>query len=195
MIGGHLVGHRYGRRVILWLHGAFGAGKSAVAAELRRQRPDVVLFDPEEVGYLLQRTPPVPTGDFQDLPEWRELVVATAAALDADGRRLVLAPMTMLQEAYVRQIVDGLGTRGVRLHQVLLDVAADELVRRVLADASPEHGDAADEVRAWRLERVATYADARSWLVPMVDLVIDTTTLTPEEAATEVLVTVEQPSG
>ncbi|WP_139306862.1 AAA family ATPase [Modestobacter sp. DSM 44400] len=181
--------------MILWLHGAFGAGKSAVAAELRRQRPDVVLFDPEEVGYLLQRTPPVPTGDFQDLPEWRELVVATAAALDADGRRLVLAPMTMLQEAYVRQIVDGLGTRGVRLHQVLLDVAADELVRRVLADASPEHGDAADEVRAWRLERVATYADARSWLVPMVDLVIDTTTLTPEEAATEVLVTVEQPSG
>lgn len=73
----------YGGTVILWLHGAFGAGKSSVAAEICHRRPDAVPFDPEAVGCMLQAVLPVPTGDFQDLPEWRELVVAAAVAVGA----------------------------------------------------------------------------------------------------------------
>jgi hypothetical protein len=62
--------------VIVWLHGAFGAGKTSVAAEICARRDEVVLFDPEVVGYVLRELLPGPTGDFQDLPEWRALVVA-----------------------------------------------------------------------------------------------------------------------
>jgi len=173
--------------MILWLHGAFGAGKSSVAAELRARRPDLVPFDPEQVGCLLQGVLPVPTGDFQDLPEWRELVAATGAALEAGGTRDLLTPMTLLREEHAREVFAGLAERDVLVVQVLLDVAADELARRIAGDSSAEHGDAVEQVRAWRREHLGAWVAARSWLLPSVDRVVDTTALTAAEAADEVL--------
>ena len=72
--------------MIIWINGAFGAGKTTLAEELSRRLPEAVLFDPEYVGYLLRHWVPVPTGDFQDLPSWRELVIATALAAQARSR-------------------------------------------------------------------------------------------------------------
>lgn len=173
--------------MILWLHGAFGAGKTSVAAELRRRRPDLLPFDPELVGYLLRRTLPVPTGDFQDLPEWRRLVAATATELDAGGTRDLLAPMSLLREEHAREVFAGLAARGVHVVQVLLDVTEQELRRCIDGDESPEHGNAAAEVRVWRQDHVADYLRARSWLLPTVDRVVDTTGLTVAQAADSVL--------
>ena len=170
--------------MITWLHGAFGAGKSSVAAELVRRRPDLLPWDPELVGFLLRQVLPVPSGDFQDLPEWRELVVATGAALDAGGTRSLVTPMTLLDERYADEVFAGLAGRGVRVVHVLLDVDEDELRRRIAEDAA-EVG-----ARTWRLDRVAAYARARSWLVPLADLVVDTTALTVAQAAERVLATV-----
>ena len=170
--------------MITWLHGAFGAGKSSVAAELARRRPDLVPYDPELVGYLLRQVLPVPTGDFQDLPEWRDLVAATGAALDAGGARSLVAPMTLLTRRYADEVFTGLATRGVRVVHVLLDVAEEELRRRIAEDAA-ETG-----AREWRLDRVAAYVQARSWLVPLADLVVDTTALTVAQVADQVLATV-----
>ena len=170
--------------MITWLHGAFGAGKSSVAAELARRRPDLVPYDPELVGYLLRQVLPVPSGDFQALPEWRELVVATGAALDAGGARSLVAPMTLLDRRYADEVSTGLAARGVRVVHVLLDVDEDELRRRIADDAA-EVG-----ARDWRLDRVAAYAQARGWLVPLADLVVDTTALTVAQGADQVLPTV-----
>lgn len=39
--------------MIIWLNGAFGAGKKTTAAELAAIMPAARLFDPELVGYLL----------------------------------------------------------------------------------------------------------------------------------------------
>jgi hypothetical protein len=39
--------------VIIWINGAFGAGKTALAEELHRRLPDAVLYDPEDVGLML----------------------------------------------------------------------------------------------------------------------------------------------
>ncbi|MCZ2819526.1 hypothetical protein O2V63_04180 [Modestobacter sp. VKM Ac-2977] len=166
--------------MIVWLHGAFGAGKTAAAAELRRRRPELVEYDPEMVGYLLRRALPLPTGDFQDLPEWRELVVAAGAVLDGAGRRLVVAPMSLLSEQYADEVFTGLASRGVEVRHVVLDVAADELSRRIRTD------EAEPGAVSWRLEHARAYADARPWLVAAADLVVDTTTMTVEQVADEV---------
>ena len=166
--------------MIVWLHGAFGAGKTSVAAELRRRRPHAVAYDPEVVGYLLMQCLPVPTGDFQDLPEWRELVVAAGAALDGGGRRLVLVPMTLLREDYAGEVFAGLAGRGVPVCQVLLDVSDEELTRRIRTDAA-EPGAC-----EWRLEHLPAYAAARGWLTATVDRTVDTTALTVEQVADEV---------
>ena len=39
--------------VIIWINGAFGAGKTALAEELHRRLPDAVLYNPEDVGLML----------------------------------------------------------------------------------------------------------------------------------------------
>jgi uridine kinase len=40
------------QQVIVWINGAFGAGKTTLAGELHRRLPDALAFDPEYVGYL-----------------------------------------------------------------------------------------------------------------------------------------------
>ena len=66
--------------VIIWINGGFGAGKTTLAQELHRRLPDAVVYNPEDVGLMLWKWLP-PHGDFQHLPSWRELVVATALSL------------------------------------------------------------------------------------------------------------------
>ena len=53
--------------MIIWINGAFGAGKTTLAEELSRRLSEAVLFDPEYVGYLSRpcrttRTPGRNTG-------------------------------------------------------------------------------------------------------------------------------------
>jgi deoxyadenosine/deoxycytidine kinase len=67
--------------LIIWLNGAFGSGKTTLTGELHRRLPDAVVFDPEDVGYVLTQAVPAPTGDFQDLPSWRHLVIEHALTL------------------------------------------------------------------------------------------------------------------
>ena len=55
--------------MIIWINGAFGAGKTTLAEELHRRLPDAVMFDPEDVGGMLWKWMR-PNGDFQDLPSW-----------------------------------------------------------------------------------------------------------------------------
>lgn len=51
------------RIVIVWINGAFGAGKTVVAEALLSHLPGARLFDPERVGFLLRELVEVPTGD------------------------------------------------------------------------------------------------------------------------------------
>jgi deoxyadenosine/deoxycytidine kinase len=66
--------------VIIWLNGGFAAGKTTLAQELHRRLPAALVYDPEDVGLMLWKWVQ-PNDDFQDLPSWRELVVATALSL------------------------------------------------------------------------------------------------------------------
>ena len=67
--------------MIIWLNGAFGAGKTTAAQETLDLLPGSALFDPELVGSGLRTMLPkerlAQVDDFQDLPSWRRLVVDT----------------------------------------------------------------------------------------------------------------------
>ena len=41
-------------RVIIWINGPFGAGKTTVTKQLLQARPALATFDTEHVGYLLR---------------------------------------------------------------------------------------------------------------------------------------------
>ena len=98
--------------MIIWINGPFGAGKTTLAEELSARLPDAMTFDPEEVGLMLRHgVTPSPSGDFQDLPFWRSLTVATVLELRKHYGRTLLVPMTLVRAEYVEDVFGGCSTR------------------------------------------------------------------------------------
>jgi chloramphenicol 3-O-phosphotransferase len=161
--------------MIIWLNGAFGAGKTATARELLPQAPGTRLFDPETVGYMLRsHLTDHPVSDFQDWPPWRPLVVATATELSRYTGQHLIAPQTILTQPYLTEIAAGLRAARLALFHVLLD-ADDETLRRRI--------ELSDEARQWRLDHLDIYRAARPCIREQADLVVDTTALSAAEAA------------
>lgn len=151
--------------MICWINGPFGAGKTMLAGELRRRCPDALLFDPEEVGFMLRDAVPLaPSEDFQDLAAWRLLVVETARVLAEQYGRLIIAPMTVVNPVYAREIFGGLAGYGVPVRHFFLKVPAGVLRQRIGAQVIHPGDPRRDaRVREWRLaqvERCAAAVDA-----------------------------------
>lgn len=58
--------------MIIWVNAPFGSGKTTLVDELHRRRPDALVYDPEQIGFVLRTIVDVPTGNFQDLRVWRD---------------------------------------------------------------------------------------------------------------------------
>ncbi len=172
--------------MIIWINGGFGAGKTTLAQELHRRVPDAVVYDPEQVGVMLWKWMR-PNDDFQDLPSWRELVVAAALSLRRHHAETLIVPMTLIRDDYRTEILGGLADAGEEVLHVFLEVDAgvlrQRLKTRVIAPGNPE---AAQSAREWTLSRVdaAVLAAARQ---PGGTLMLRSDRLTPAELADEVL--------
>lgn len=70
--------------MIIWLNGAFGSGKTQTSYELERRIPNSHVYDPENIGYFINRNIPkeISKGDFQDYSIWRELNYTTLKYID-----------------------------------------------------------------------------------------------------------------
>lgn len=169
-------------RRILWLNGAFGAGKSTTALHIAGADPSWHLFDPEWVGYMLRANlhGHMPD-DFQDLPAWRTLVPRVAHEVASTTGSDLLAVQTVLNEAYWRQIRSGMSSLGLGVFHVVLDVGEDALRERIAADAA-DPGAA-----GWRLGHVDAWIAARGWMTSAADLVVDASVQGPEEVSRAVL--------
>lgn len=161
--------------MIIWLNGAFGAGKAATAKELLPLLPHTRLFDPETVGYMLRPAlADYPVSDFQHWPPWRPLVVATATELARYTGQHLITPQTILTRRYRAEIFAGLRAAQLTLFHVLLDADDDALRNRI---------EVSDEARQWRLDHLDMYRTARNGLRKDADLIVDTTALHAVEAA------------
>lgn len=170
-----------GRRSrVVWINGAFGAGKTTAARLLLRAIPGAVLFDPEDVGALLRPVlqPVAAVRDFQRWSAWREVVAATLNAvaheLPDEGPRLVIVPQTVTNESYWVQIRDAIDPR-IDVTCVALCVDPDEHRRRVDDDVE-EPG-----ALRWRLMNFEHFVTAE-W-IPEAFESIDTSALGPEAVA------------
>ncbi len=174
--------------MIIWLSGAFGVGKSTVAAAMTALAGTMAPFDPEELGPLVTRVRPAPSGDFQDLPAWRRLVVSACAELAEHADGPLVVPMSILDETYAREIFGGLRARRHQLAHVVLDCEQAELVRRI--DGDRDDTDAAVWMarREWRHAHRTAYYRAAPWLHRLLrPLVVDTTSVSAIEVARRVL--------
>jgi hypothetical protein len=172
--------------MIVWINGAYGSGKTTLVTEITRRRSDAAVFDPEHIGYLLRESVAVPTDNFQDLPSWREIVVASLLSLQRHHPNLLLVPMTLINPAYRREVLGALRAADVELLEVFLDVPADELRRRiehrVLFDDPVRDADAREFCLSKLKEGVAAAAQVNRGTI-----VLKAGTLSPEQLAEAVL--------
>ena len=130
----HLASRRLGRllRVLLWINGPFGVGKTQTAHEIQRRLPGSVICDPEEVGYGLHRmTPTHLRSDFQDHPAWREGVYEVLDLVLTQHAGTVIAPMTIVQPAYFDETVGRLRTSGHQVRHFALLADRTTVLRRL----------------------------------------------------------------
>ncbi|MFJ3640633.1 NUDIX domain-containing protein [Streptomyces sp. NPDC090108] len=176
---------------VVWINGAFGAGKTTTARELIELIPNSTLFDPEVIGGALAHLMPpkrlAEADDLQDLPIWRRLVIETAAAMLAELGGTLVVPMTLLRQEYRDEIFGGLAARRIAVRHVLL--APAETILRARAEGRelpPGPPDGEMRQRQWAYDHIEPYRAAlASWLTADAHLV-DTGDLTPYEAAVRV---------
>jgi len=135
--------------VIVWINGAFGAGKSTTAALVVERLDGAKLFDPEYVGYMLMPFVESPTGDFQDLPLWRHLVIETMTGLAQHYPHPWVAPMSLINATYRDEILGGIRGGGVAVVEFVLAVSEEQLRARIDAD------QAEARARQWRHDHVS----------------------------------------
>ena len=124
--------------MIIMINGAFGAGKTTVAAGLLSVIENSMIFDPEEAGYLLRNILPedvkkleAETGDFQDLHLWKELTVSLAGMLVSKYQVNLIVPMTIRKPEYFTYIVSGFNRIDRHTYPFCLTASKDTIYKRL----------------------------------------------------------------
>ncbi len=107
--------------MLIWINGAFGAGKTTTAFELQKRLPNSRVYDPENAGYFIRKNLPKALWkvDFQDHPLWRQINLEMLRLL-AKSEEHVIIPMTLVHRPYYNEIVQPLLEEGIHLHMILL---------------------------------------------------------------------------
>ncbi len=137
--------------MIVWINGAFGVGKTTVAQRLVAELSDAALFDPEWIGFVVQRFTAEGrrAADFQDVARWRAWTVR-CVLLWMKFYDSVIVPMTLVEPAYFAEVVDGLRARAELRHFSL--IASPEVIRARL--------DVRGEAAAWAAAQIPRCAAA-----------------------------------
>ena len=177
--------------LVVWINGAFGIGKTTVAAELVRCLPDAILFDPEELGVVLRAVVPAAeqTDDFQDIPAWRVTTLAAVSSLAWSRAGAVVVPMTLVDGRYFDEIVGGVRRAGVSLLHVALVAPRDVIEARLrarsgMARVTEQSSTRRHATEHWGIDRINACVAALGHTQFARHL--DASTATPEELAHEI---------
>lgn len=104
-----------GIKLIIMINGPFGVGKTSAASALCEKLTDFMIFDPEEIGFMLRnivtddvKYPSEKTGDFQDIILWKELTAHIAERLISTYNKSLIIPMTVHNTGYFKYIINEL---------------------------------------------------------------------------------------
>lgn len=120
-------------QMIIWINGAFGSGKTTCAWELKNRLKNSFVFDPEQVGTLLNIQLPnnLRKRNFQDYPLWRIYNFKLLEHLSLHSNDTIIVPMTIINEDYFEEIIEKLRSRGITVHHCTLIADKNNLTRRL----------------------------------------------------------------
>ena len=119
--------------MILWINGAFGAGKTTIAYKLNCRLPNSFVYDPENVGSFIRNNTNglFAKGDFQDIPLWREMNYKTLRMIAEKYDGTIIVPMTIINPEYYSEIIERLIADGVEVRHYILYATRKEIIRRL----------------------------------------------------------------
>ena len=120
------------------INGAFGVGKTTISNELLKVIENSMLYDPEEVGYMLRSVLPeeikrleAETGDFQDLQLWKELTVKVARLIISKYKVNLIVPMTIRKPEYFTYIFNGFNSIDINTYHFCLTASKETIYDRL----------------------------------------------------------------
>ena len=175
---------------VIWINGAFGAGKSTVAKRLAAAMPDAAAFDPEPLARLIRNAMPPSKrpSDYQDSALWRHLTVEAVLGL-ARSSDVVIVPMTVIDEGYLADTVGVLRTSGARVRHFSLTASPATIRRRLLKRQVTRLAHPSGT--RWALDRVDRCCEALAG--PTFREQVDTDALTVTEIVNRILKSVAGP--
>lgn len=145
--------------MIIMINGAFGSGKTTTANKLLPLIPNSMMFDPEEIGYMLRNIIPEAirldverTDDFQDIELWRVLTVQTAEALQHQYYKHLIVPMTIYKPHIFEYIVHGFQRMDNQVHHFCLMASEDTIHKRLTGRG--------DEANGWTFQQTVKCVEA-----------------------------------
>ncbi len=107
--------------MVIWINGAFGAGKTQTAYELHRRLPNSYVYDPENVGYFIRENVPAAIGkdDFQDYPMWRMFNLEMLDYISGHYAGNIIVPMTITSKQYYDELIGALSQKYEVKHFIL----------------------------------------------------------------------------
>lgn len=124
--------------MIIMINGAFGVGKTTVSNELLKVVKNSMIYDPEEIGFMLRNIIPkqikqveAVTGDFQDLELWKEFTVQVAGSLINKYETNLIVPMTIRNPFYLDYIKTGFGQIDKQTFHFCLTASKDTIYERL----------------------------------------------------------------
>ena len=137
--------------MIIWINGAFGAGKTQTAFELHRRLEKSFVYDPENIGFFIKKNMPSSIknkGDFQDYEVWRELNFSLIKYINEEYDGIIIIPMTIVNPKYFNEIVSSLRNQGVIVKHYALMASKTTLLKRLKG-----RGDGANSWPAQQIDR------------------------------------------
>jgi adenylate kinase family enzyme len=132
--------------MLIMINGPFGAGKTTTAQLLQAHIPNSMIFDPEEIGYMLRKIIPEEirlqderTDDFQDIELWRTLTVKTAGEVKRKYNKHLIVPMTIYKRGNFDYIFKGFQSIDNDLYHFCL-MASEEIIYQRLASRGDKEG-------------------------------------------------------
>lgn len=129
------------------INGAFGVGKTTIANRLLNEIENSMLYDPEEIGYMLRNVIPIDikrtesaTGDFQDLDLWKELTVDMGKKLITKYEINLIVPMTIREIEYFHYIYKGFKSIDEQTYHFCLNASKETIYDR-LRERGEEEGN------------------------------------------------------
>lgn len=134
--------------MILWINGAFGAGKTTVAYELNRRIQNSFVYDPENIGFFIRKNAPkqIWRDDFQDYEIWREINFSLLQTINEEYSGIIIVPMTIVSPQYFNEIISKLRSTGVDVKHFALIADRETLLKRLKSRG--------DSINSWPAKQI-----------------------------------------